>query len=145
MKSLNEIVQGVVDFRWCEVQTEINFDESLPSKYENPDDLRRALDELLSEVNRHSKPSIGRAVTKLDGKLQTIEFAWNGESLSEKQISKINRRYQIGANDMEESDILGTRRAGFLLAQYKGTVRIENCTDDPYAVRNIIQLPVDYK
>jgi len=86
-----------------------------------------------------------RVKTRLDGDVQILELAWNGEHLDDNKIRYINHRYKTGMNDTGESPVSGTRKAGFVLAQYKGKVQIENFQEGIYVVRNVIQLPINYR
>ena len=93
----------------------------------------------------HSQSDRRRVKTTLEGDVQILELAWNGDPLPEDVLDMINNGYREGAKLKDEPFRSGTRIAGYFLNRFKGNIRIENFQDGVYMVRNVVELPLNYK
>lgn len=160
MYSLNDIIKACAgnfppkpewvldeDYGW---DVEFDLSDELPGIYPTEDisALFNALNNLIGEIIKHCMVSYtknkARVKTIIEGNIQILELAWNGDKLSEDEIEMINAAYQEGSGLSYEPSFSATRIAGYCLNKFGGKIRIENFEDGIYSVRNRVELPVDY-
>jgi hypothetical protein len=146
MVSLNTVVESVARHCWYEAEIEFQLSTNLPDIYDElPFDLYKGICNLFCEISKHSESNKRRIKTSLVNEIQVLEAAWNGRQIQQKVIDLINENYREGARSQFQPHINGTKIAGYFLAQFKGTIILENFQDGIYAVRNVVEMPVKYK
>lgn len=144
MYSLNTATQVMVKL-WWKGDIEVGWLLRETPKIYDSLDLGDSIGNLVNEIQMHSQSDRRRVKTTLEGGVQILELAWNGDPLPEHVLDGINNGYQEGAKLKDEPLRSGTRIAGYFLDKFKGKVRIENFRDELYVVRNIVELPLNYK
>lgn len=146
MDSLNGLVKIIVESWANDYEKEFRLSENLPKIYNFTDylEIGKGITELVCEILQHGRGDKLRLTTSLEGGIQILELAWNGKSLDEDTLIKINQNYADGKRSESLPERSGTKRAGFFLKNY-GEIMIENYKDGLYAVRNIVNLPTQYR
>jgi len=99
--------------------------------------ISKSIFHLATEVNDHTEAKQRRVRTSLDNERFSIELAWDGTPLSPEQINEINNKYS------GKGRYSGSQLAGGQVRKLGGKITIENFLDNPYTVRNIIEIPID--
>ena len=119
----------------------ISMELSEDIRREYDDDLFHALylgiGNLTFETQKYRKGKI-KVVTKVETSKEILEIYSEGEPLTERVLTELNRNYQYGSQLIERPLIYGSRIAAFFLAKVGGKVSIENCDIQPYTVRNSV-------
>ncbi len=156
MRSINDMIRGLVEDEWNEVLidhgdhhssqpviTELELDPSMPEIYPlTSDPVFDAIGELFGEIYDHTESTRRKVKTAIQQGLQFVYLAWNGEPLDMILVSQINQAYKEGSHLSALPYRSGTRRAGFFLNLVGGSVMIENYEDGIYVARNVILLPI---
>jgi len=119
MQTLNEIIEGLAETFWGDISVE-ELDANLPSIYDDDNKLHLAFVNLVLEIKNHNSIDRGRILTRLNGDVQILEIAWNGQPLSDQQIMTTNNWYIDGMGASEKPINRGSRIAAFFLLNIKG-------------------------
>lgn len=147
MLSINDALEELVS-GWRDAEVEFAFYPQMPKIYDDDffaQGVMVGLGNLILEVYVHSNSNRRKMKTSLEGRTQRVELAWNGPFLSEELLRKINANYQEGASERAELTRSGTRIAAQHLAMVKGKIGIENQEDGIYRVKNVVELPIEYR
>ena len=137
----------MVEFFWeRDVQIEFSL-QDLPDIYQGEEynAVVLGVGNIAREIDHHSESKHRRVTTSLEEDLQKVELAWDGPKIDDITIKRINLGYTTGRQLSNQPHQSGTLIASFFLNKVKGRVRIENFQNGIYVVRNVIELPVNYK
>ncbi len=102
---------------------------------------------LVGEMEIHNKNSLKKIITTLNSETNTtnIEILTTGKILTEEKIQTINERYQEGARKAEYGgatrEFHGTHWIGYYFGKINAVVKIENCDEGEFSIKNTIELP----
>lgn len=109
----------------------------IPYRDQQWEDLYVGFGNLTMETAKYRGKEV-KLVTRVESGNEIAEIFSSGDPLTETILRTLNRYYEEGRALTHKPTIHGSMIAAFRLAKVRGTVRIENCSNGIYTVKNTV-------
>lgn len=104
--------------------------------------IREGLGILAEEILRYENATKVRVSTEKGPSAQRIIIAWDGMTLPDDLVARLNDSYAEGAGSVNLGGRHGSKMAAYWFSFADGKVKIENHEDGVYKVRNVVDFPL---
>lgn len=137
---LNDVLVNKCKEGWNRANMEFELSPETDKELSNEDfvNILVGTANIASEIDQY-RGSHRKLSTRVEHDSIIMEFLSSGVPLNQETINRLNRSYD--GEQIHNFKLSGSYHIGDYFRKVNGVVRIENCDENPYTVRNVVTLP----